>query len=170
MPGVASSINNTATNMSDGPSNVMKGRDSWDSTSTGALIPFFNRNSSQFPTEVTAPRFDLVPVTKQKDLMLNTARMHAQQEYDRIMELVSVLERQAQAIKRRLDITDMVHGAEFSFQLYPGKRYWLVQDQRRARTILTPMGPNDWSTAAPTHYQYLAQVQYQGDSTWMEVE
>ena len=64
------------------------------------------------------PKFELVPVTEQKDLMLNAARMHAQQEYDRIMELVNVLQRQADQIKKRLDITDMVHAAKYQFQTY----------------------------------------------------
>ncbi len=32
-------------------SNLSKGRTSYDSTSTGSLIPFFNRNVSEYPTE-----------------------------------------------------------------------------------------------------------------------
>jgi hypothetical protein len=43
--------------------------------------------------------------------MINAARMHAQQEYDRIMQLVAVLQQQAEGIRRRLDLTDMVHAA-----------------------------------------------------------
>ena len=71
--------------------NSANGVHSYDSTSTGKLIHFFNRNVSEYPTEAGGPKFDLVPVTKQKDLMINHARMYAQQEYDRIMELVKVL-------------------------------------------------------------------------------
>jgi len=78
--------------MSDEPnSNSAKGRTSYDSTSTGTIIPFFNRNVSEYPTEAGGVKFDLVPVTKQKDLMINHARIYAQQEYDRIMELVHVV-------------------------------------------------------------------------------
>ena len=80
-------------------SNSAKGVNSYDSTSTGTLIPFFNRNVSEYPTEAGGIKFDLVPVTKQKDLMINHARMYAQQEYDRIMQLVEVLDKQAQEIK-----------------------------------------------------------------------
>ena len=113
--------------MSDEPtSNSAKGRTSYDSTSTGSLIPFFNRNVSEYPTEAGGVKFDLVPVTKQKDLMINHARMYAQQEYDRIMELVAVLENQAQQIKRRLEITDAVHAAVYQFQPVMGNIYWLV--------------------------------------------
>jgi len=105
-------------------SNSAKGRNSYDSTSTGALIPFFNRNVTPYATEAGSVKFEMVPVTKQKDLMINHARMFAQQEYDRIMELVNVLEKQAQQIKRRLEVTDAVHAAVYQFQPVMGNVYW----------------------------------------------
>ena len=156
--------------MDEEKSNSAKGRTSYDSTSTGSLIPFFNRNVSEYPTEAGGVKFDLVPVTKQKDLMINHARMYAQQEYDRIMELVVVLEKQAQSIKRRLDITDSVHAAEYQFQLVMGNCYWLVWDMRKEKMILVLTGPHDWSTGVPETYEYKAQVKYMGDHTWMEIE
>ena len=106
--------------------NSAKGRTSYDSTSTGLFIPFFNRNVTPYATESSGPKFDLIPVTKQKDIMINHARIYAQQEYDRIMELVAVLEKQAQSIKRRLEVTDAVHGAEYNFQPVLGNCYWIV--------------------------------------------
>jgi hypothetical protein len=156
--------------MTDKKSNSADGRLSYDSTSTGDLIPFFNRNVSPYPTESSGPKFDLIPVTKQKDLMINHARMYAQQEYDRIMELVTVLQKQAAGIKRRLDITDMVHAAEFQFQLVMGHYYWLVNDQRKEKMLLIQTGPNDWTTGVPVDYEYIAQVKYMGDHTWLEIE
>ena len=156
--------------MSDEPnSNSAKGRTSYDSTSTGTIIPFFNRNVSEYPTEAGGVKFELVPVTKQKDLMINHARIYAQQEYDRIMELVAVLEGQAQAIKRRLEITDSVHAAVYQFQPVMGNVYWLAWDKRKEHTLLTQHGPNDWSSSAPEDYEYKAQVKYMGDHTWMEI-
>jgi hypothetical protein len=155
--------------MSDDKSNSAKGRTSYDSTSTGSLIPFFNRNVSEYPTEAGGVKFDLVPVTKQKDIMINHARIYAQQEYDRIMELVAVLENQAQAIKRRLEITDSVHAAVYQFQPVMGNVYWLVWDKRKHHILLTQHGPNDWSSSAPDDYEYKAQVKYMGDHTWMEI-
>jgi len=150
-------------------SNLLKGRDSYDSTSTGALIPFLNRNVTPYATEAGGPKFEMVPVTKQKDLMINHARMYAQQEYDRIMELVYVLEKQAQQIKRRLEITDAVHGAVYQFQPVMGNKYWLVWDKRKQHTLLTQHGPDDWSSSAPDDYEYITQVKYMGDHTWLEL-
>ena len=151
-------------------SNVADGRNSFDITVGNVLIPFFNRNVSTYPTESGGPKFDLVPVTKQKDIMINHARMYAQQEYDRIMELVTVLQRRAEGIKRRLDITDMVHAAEYQFQVVMGNLYWLVVDHRKEKMLLVQTGPNDWTTGVPVDYEYISQVKYMGDHTWLEIE
>ena len=150
--------------------NSAKGVSSFDSDSTGSLVHFFNRNVTPYATSTLGPKFDLVPVTEQKDLMINHARMYAQQEYDRIMTLVHVLEEQAQQIKRRLEITDAVHGAEFQFKLVMGKSYWLVWEKRLEKMLLVPNGPTNWSTGAPEDYEYVAQVKYMGDHTWMEIK
>jgi hypothetical protein len=150
-------------------SNLIKGRTSYDSTSTGSIIPFFNRNVSEYPTEAGGPKFDLVPVTKQKDIMLNNARHFAQQEYDRIIEVVNVLQKQADAIKRRLEVTDAVHSAEYQFQLSMGNCYWLVWNKRKEKMLLVILGPNEWSTGVPNDYEYITKVKFLGDHTWEEI-
>ena len=150
-------------------SNLAKGRDSFDVDVGGTIVPFFNRNVTPYPTEAGGPKFDLVPITKQKDIMLNNARHFAQQEYDRIMELVTVLQKQANDIKRRLDVTDAVHAAEYQFQLSVGQCYWLVWSKRKEKTLLVHMGPNDWATGKPEDYDYITKVKFLGDHTWEEI-
>ena len=151
-------------------SNLAKGRNSFDADVGGTLIPFFNKNITPYATEAGGPKFDLVPVTKQKDIMINHARMYAQQEYDRIMELVEVLQKQAEDIKRRLDVTDAVHAAEYQFQVVMGQCYWLAWDKRKEKMLLVHNGPNDWSSSAPDDYVYQTKVKYMGDHTWLEVD
>ena len=149
--------------------NQARGRDSHDMVVDDSVIEFVNRNITAYPTEVGSAKFDLVPVQDQKDIMVNAARRHAQQEYDRIMELVTVLQRQAQDIKRRLDLTDQVRQARYNMVLYPGQRYWLVQDHAEQCTRLMRLGPQDWSTQPPDHYEYVCEIQWLGDHTWQEV-
>ena len=151
-------------------SNNADGRDSFDMQSGNVLIEFINRNVTPYPTESSGPKFDLVPITKQKDIMVNVAKMHAQQEYDRIMELVAVLERQAADIKHRLDLTDMVHAAKYDMQLYHGQVYWLVQDHRKNCTRLISHGPNDWATGPAPEWEYICAVKWLGDHNWVEVD
>jgi hypothetical protein len=156
--------------MTEKKSNISKGRDSYDSTLGNNLVTFFNKNITPYPTDVGSPSFDLVPVQKQKDIMINHARMYAQQEYNRIMELVAVLQKQAAGIKRRLDVTDAVHTAEYQFQIVMGQCYWLVWDTRKEKMLLVHHGPNDWSTGPPDDYAYQIRVRYMGDHTWLEVD
>jgi hypothetical protein len=151
-------------------SNRADGRNSFDSESSGSLIEFFNKNVTPYPTDIGGPAFDLIPVEKQKDIMINVARMHGQQEYNRIMELVSVLQKQAASIKRRLEITQWVHAAKYDFQTYHGNIYWLAYNSQKDHTLLTQMGPQDWSTGAPNHYNYICQVKWLGDYTWIEID
>ena len=151
-------------------SNLAKGKDSFDAKIGDSLVAFFNKNVTPYPTEVGAPSFDLIPVSKQKDIMINHARMYAQQEYNRIMELVAVLQKQAASIKRRLEITDWVHAAKYQFQTYHGQIYWLAHDTRKGGTILTLHGPNDWSSSAPDWYDYICRIKWLGDYTWIEVD
>ena len=150
--------------------NSADGRLSYDSTSTGELIQFFNRNVSPYPVDVGGPSFDLVPVRQQKDIMLNVSRLHARQEYNRIMELVAVLQRQADEVRQRLEITDLVHAAQYSFQIYHGQCYWLARDLARGGTLLTQTGPTEWTTAPPDYYEYICRVKWLGDYTWIEVD
>ena len=150
-------------------SNLAKGRDSFDATIGNSVVAFVNRNVTPYPTESGSVKFDLVPVEHQKDLMVNAARMYAQQEYDRIMELVSVLQRQADDIRARLDITDQVRAAKYDFQTYHGQFYWLLTDTKHNCTRLSHLGPEDWSTAPPAEYQYICKVQWLGDYTWKQV-
>jgi hypothetical protein len=150
--------------------NSAKGQYSYDSTSTELTINFFNRNVSEYPTEAGSVKFDLIPIKQQKDLMINHARIYAQQEYDRIMELVGVLEKQAKQIKRRLEVTDAVHAAVYQFQIVMGHTYWLVWDKRKKHTLLTQTGPGDWSSSAPEDYEYQTRVKYMGDHTWQEID
>lgn len=150
-------------------SNVAKGQNSYDATLDNSLVAFFNKNITPYATEVGGPKFDLIPVEKQKDIMVNVARMHAEQEYNRIMDLVKVLTKQAAELKRRLEITDAVHAAKYDFQVYHGQCYWLCYDSKIDNTRLTSTGPDDWSTGAPDHYTYIARVKWLGDYTWVEV-
>jgi hypothetical protein len=151
-------------------SNLAQGRESYDAELSTGLVEFFNRNITPYPTESSGPKFDLIPVEKQKDIMVNVARMYAQQEYNRIMDLVQVLQTQAASIKRRLEITDAVHSAKYNFQVYHGQIYWLAYDHIQKSTILTHNGPDDWSAGPPNHYEFICKVKWLGDYTWVELD
>jgi hypothetical protein len=45
-----------------------------------------------------------------------------------------------------------------------------LYDHRKQFTRLSINGPNDWSTGKPEEYEYICQVKWLGDHTWIEVE
>lgn len=155
--------------MSTEKSNAAKGRHSFDITVDDTLIEHFNRQSSPYPLEAGGQHWEVPAVTQAKDVMLVSAQLHARQEYDRIMELVTVLQDQAARIKRRLEVTEWVHSAEYAFKPAHGRTYWLVWDADKKIYRLSMHGPGERSTGDPQHWDYLTKVQWLGDHTWTEV-
>lgn len=120
--------------------------------------------------EIGTPQFAPINVLEQKDIMINAARANARKEYDRIMESVAVLQKQAKALIRRLEITELVHGARYRFNPVINKTYWVFREKTKDYIGLTPLGPNDWSAGvSPEEYEYIAHIRFLGDQTWEEV-
>jgi len=126
-------------------------------------------NNISYPMEIGSQKFEPIAIEKQKDIMVNVAKLHAEQEYTRIMEQVTVLQKQAEQLQRRLHITEMVHSAHYEFQIFHGKIYHLVNETSKNRMILTKLGPNDWSCGPPLDYDYVAKVKWLGDYSWEEI-
>ena len=124
----------------------------------------------EYPMEVSAPVFAPIKVLEEKDKAVNIARQNAQLEYDRIMEQAAVLVKQAKALQARLDATEMVHAAKFSFNPIHGKVYHLYIDQKNQSNLLIHNGPNDWSCGIPHNWTYSFAVKKLGDSTWAIVD
>jgi len=123
-------------------------------------------HSKEYPMEVGAPKFELEPITEKKDLALRAAKLNAQKEYERIMESVRVLQKQAEELKERLGLSELVHRATYTFDPAAGKPYWLVEDTYANITRLVMLGPKDWSCGPPEYYKYIACIKCLGDNTW----
>jgi len=127
------------------------------------------RHSLPYPMELGSPAFQPIAVAEAKDLSINTARAHAQQEYDCIMEQAAVLMRQAQALQDRLSMSERVIAADWSFAERHGINYYLYLNINTRRETLSLIAPGDWHGRCPEYLQYQATVCKQGDSTWAEV-
>lgn len=152
--------------MSDQSSNRAKGRKSYDMQVGDLDVTFFNRNSHEYPVDVGGPAFTPIPVEREKDISVNVARAHAKQEYERIMEMVEVLQEQARRLKDRVDCTEMVHGCEYSMRVVHDRTYYVYYDIYKKRNILTLTSPTEWCTGVPVYWNFVAAVRRKGDSTW----
>jgi hypothetical protein len=126
--------------------------------------------SIEYPMEVGSPVFAPIKVTEEKDKAVNVARQNAKHEYDRIMEQANVLMKQAKALQSRLDVTEQVHAAKFSFNPLHGKVYHLYFDHRQQTNVLIQTGPDEWTCGVPEHWTFKLSVKKLGDSTWEEIE
>lgn len=152
-------------------SNLLKGRNSFDANIGGSVVAFINHNASEYPVTVGSANFAPVVVENEKDISLNIAKQHAKQEYERIMEMVRILEEQAKQLVSRLDATDLVHKTHCMFVPGHGKEYHIYFDEFHQRNSMSMIGPKSWaSTYPPDHLKFVASVRKKGDSTWEYVD
>lgn len=156
--------------MGEDPGNVAKGRNSKDIVVDETTVAFINHNSSEYPVTVSAPKFDLVNVENQKDISLNVAKQHAKEEYERIMEMVRILEAQAKALVSRLDATELIHQTHYMFVPIFNRHYHVYLNTYYNRNELLVIGPKEWNTGLPEQLKYVATVLKKGDSTWEYVD
>lgn len=126
------------------------------------------RSSLPYPMELGSPSFFPVPVEKEKDIILNVGKIHAKQEYDRIMEQVEVLKKQADALMNRMAVSELMHNCHYMFKPIHGKTYYVYYDEYKKMNWLSLNHPKSWS-ALGEHHKYVMTVKLMGDSTWEEV-
>jgi len=127
------------------------------------------RNSLAFPMELGAPAFAPIDVFREKDTILNMGRQHAQEEYNRIMEQVEVLKRQADALVNRMQLSEIMHHCVYGFKPVYNKVYYVYFDSRKNHYWLSPNHPRRWCAGPGEQHTYYMAVRMRGDSTWQEV-
>ena len=127
------------------------------------------RNSLPYPMELGSPAFAPIEVTKEKDIIYNMGKLHAKQEYERIMEQVEVLRRQADNLVHRMQVSDMMYDINMTFKPVHGKIYYVYLNTIKNVHWLSGNHPDSWS-ALGIHHKFVIAVQLMGDSNWCEVE
>lgn len=129
----------------------------------------FKKASSSYALDRGAPKFDLVEVKSKKDQNYNLAVQQAQKEFDNLKQIADVINKQAQQIKERLEVSKLVYQAEYNFSPVADSKYWLVKDTEKDILTICVLGPKDWSTDAPISYQYIAQIQFLANGLWEKI-
>jgi len=127
------------------------------------------RNSLPYPMELGSPAFAPIDVKKESDVLYNAGKLHAKQEYDRIMEQAEVLRRQAESLERRMKVSDMMYNIRITFKVVHGQIYYVYLDTLKNIHWVSSNHPDSWSTLG-AHHIFVIAVQLMGDSNWQEVE
>jgi hypothetical protein len=117
-----------------------------------------------------APKFDIIETKSKKDQHYNLAVQQAQKEFENLKQIADVINKQAQQIKERLEITELVYNAERSFTPVVGATYWIIKDTKKDNIQIVVLGPKDWSHGTPSNYEYLQEIKYLANGLWEKVE
>ena len=101
------------------------------------------RNSLPYPMELGSPAFAPVPVEREKDVILNVGRMHAQQ---------------------------IMHSVKYGLQPRHGKTYYVYFNSIKNEHWLSMNHPHHWCAGPGEQHTYVMAVKMLGDSTWQEVQ
>lgn len=129
-------------------------------------IDTFKKSSLPYALDIGSQLFDLTLPEDKKGLLLNQAIKNAYDELSKLKEIVEVAQRQALDIKKRLEITHLIHDAQYNFEPTVGANYWLIFHKLQNNNILSKMGPNDWSFGKPDYYEYVTEVRYLANGLW----
>jgi len=86
------------------------------------------------------------------------------QLYDQMI----VLAEQANAIKRRVEVSENIYNAEISFDPIINHYYFLYQ-RKNEKYVLSMIGPKEWGSSSP-YSIFVAKVLLMADHTWEIVE
>ena len=129
-------------------------------------IDTFKKNSTDYPMDRGSQFFELTIPQSKKDLLSNQALQYANDELNKLKEIVLVAQKQADQIKKRVEITILINDANFNFEPKVHENYWLVRNKETNKNILSILGPSDWSFGPPTYYNFLYKVKYLANGMW----
>lgn len=129
----------------------------------------FKKSSVPYALDRGSQSFSLVEVKSKKDQQYNLAIQQAQQEFENLKQIAEVINKQAQQIKDRLEVAEIIYNTEYNFTPVPGSTYWIVEDTEKNIFILCILGPKDWSPNPPQNYKYISEVRYLANGLWDKV-
>lgn len=103
-----------------------------------------------------------------KHKALSAMEEQTEMQLDQLRQQIELLAKQAQAIRKRRDLSLMIYDAKISFKPQIGQTYHLYEKKDSSHT-LSLVAPSDWGGSGP-YKSFLASVKLLADHTWKEVE
>lgn len=98
-----------------------------------------------------------------KGVALQSMYEQTNRQLDQIREQVALLARQAQAIHRRVRLSERIYQAQIPFEPLPGHVYHLYR-RPSGEDVLSMVAPDEWGRSCPL--QFVATVRLLADHTW----
>ena len=103
-------------------------------------------------------------ITVIKDESLKVMEHHANKQIEALKEQASILVKQAEEIKERVNLAYLVAGAEYGFEPVSLRPYYLYKSDDKL--ILTLISPDEWNSP---YSEFVAKVRKLGDPTWEKI-
>lgn len=129
-------------------------------------IDCFKKSSSNYALDRGSQFFELSIPQNKKDLINNQIIQNANEELNKLKEIVLVAQKQALEIKKRVEVTLLINDAVFNFEPKIYETYWLAFNKEINKNILTVLGPSDWAFGPPSYYEFLHMVKYLPNGLW----
>ncbi len=128
-------------------------------------------NPHNLPYAHTVGGAVIKPIDQGKTKGLAVKAMHKQTDIqlEQIRKQMELLAEQAQKIKKRVEISEIIYGAEMGFKPLIGKTYHLYQRVDET-AVLSVVGPQEWGPRGCPFNSFLATVSLLADHTWEILE
>ncbi|RMG27380.1 MAG: DUF2452 domain-containing protein [Bacteroidetes bacterium] len=122
------------------------------------------------PYAHTVGGFEIRPIDKGrvKGNAIQAMEEQAQMQMNQIREQIELLVKQAQQIKKRVEISQDIYLADMNFEPVIGKIYHLFE-RKNGQKVLSMIGPEEWGPSMPFE-RFLASVKLLADHSWEVVE
>jgi len=91
-------------------------------------------------------------------------RDQTQREMTRLYEQMQLLIKQAEDIKKRVEVSEKIYSATFNFEPVINHMYYLYEKED-GKHILSMISPKEWGNTLP-YSKYLATIKLLSDHTW----
>jgi hypothetical protein len=118
----------------------------------------------------TVGGFSIVPTEEGtiKGKAMQAMQEQNQEKLDMILEQMRLLASQAQDIKSRIEISELIYTAKMNFQPDIGQTYYLYEKADGNR-VLSLIGPDEWGSTRK-YEKAIAKVKLLADHTWKVLE
>ncbi len=114
--------------------------------------------------------FSIVPTNEGhiKGVAMQAMKEQTEEQLHIIYDQMKLLAKQVQDIKKRVEVSEMIYGAEMSFQPVIGKRYFLYERENGSR-FLSLISPKEWGDKM-NDKKCLSEIQLMSDHTWKRIK
>lgn len=101
---------------------------------------------------------------KVKGRAITAMREQTNQQLDQLKQQMHTIVKQANDIKKRVEISERIYMADMSFEPMIGQVYYLYE-KKDGKDVLSMISPNEWGKKMPFN-SFVAEVQLLADHTW----